>query len=91
MHRDIKPENILFDKEGFVYLSDFGIAKKINKNCLLKAESGTLMYMAPETLFNKGHNHLVDYYAIGIILCEIILRGKPFVSKRKEDVNLFYN
>ncbi|MHC4472989.1 MAG: serine/threonine protein kinase, partial [Planctomycetota bacterium] len=29
IHRDVKPENILFDEEGHVFLSDFGVAKAL--------------------------------------------------------------
>lgn len=30
VHRDIKPENIVFDKQGYAYLTDLGIAKNIS-------------------------------------------------------------
>lgn len=30
VHRDIKPENIVFDKQGYAYLIDLGIAKFIS-------------------------------------------------------------
>ena len=51
IHRDLKPENLIFDKEGFLNLTDFGIAASHtvgDDNHDL--ESGTVGYMAPEVM-----------------------------------------
>ena len=66
LHRDIKPENLVFDNNGFLRITDFGIAKHyvVNKK---KDTSGTVGYLAPEVLCNVNHNFSIDYYAVGII------------------------
>lgn len=55
IHRDIKPENILFEENGYIRLTDFGIAKfRTQENNPSKSEaSGTPVYMAPEILFRR--------------------------------------
>ena len=50
IHRDIKPENLVFDSNGYLRLTDFGIARvwePENKS----ENSGTPGYMAPEVMF----------------------------------------
>ena len=49
IHRDIKPENLVLDKDGYVRITDFGIARVWRPN---NAEdtSGTPGYMAPEIM-----------------------------------------
>lgn len=52
IHRDVKPENLVFDKNGYLRLTDFGIAR-YNQNLNTKSKeniSGTLGYMALEVL-----------------------------------------
>lgn len=49
IHRDIKPENLVIDDEGYLRITDFGIAR------VWRAEnaqdtSGTPGYMAPEVM-----------------------------------------
>ena len=49
LHRDIKPENLVFDEQGYLRITDFGVAR------IWRAEnsedtSGTPGYMAPEIM-----------------------------------------
>lgn len=49
LHRDVKPENLVLDANGYLYLTDFGIAREYrpdNKD----ETSGTPSYMAPEVM-----------------------------------------
>ena len=82
VHRDIKPSNILLDGDTnqHVYLSDFGLAKVIDKGsdltqtgCLI----GTPAYMAPE-LINKPESVSSDIYALGVLLYHMLTGHVPF-------------
>lgn len=71
IHRDIKPENMVFDENGYLRLTDFGIAKEIslqNNNEV----SGTPGYMSPEVITNQNHSFGVDYFAVGVIGYELM-------------------
>ncbi len=61
-------------------ISDLGIAK--TEKSLHNSETlGTISYMAPEVILKKQQSISVDYYALGVILYEILL-GRVFrVSK----------
>lgn len=49
LHRDIKPENLVFDDDGFMHVTDLGIARVWNPDNA-KDTSGTPGYMAPEVM-----------------------------------------
>lgn len=49
LHRDLKPENLIFDKDGYLHLTDFGIARYYKADNRDQT-SGTPGYMAPEIL-----------------------------------------
>ena len=85
IHRDIKPENILISEEGYLAITDFGIArfKQINN---FNEKSGTPSYMAPEVLFSQNHSFTVDYYALGIIGYELIFGKRPYSSIQRKDL-----
>lgn len=70
IHRDIKPENILFEENGYLRLTDFGIAKfGAGENNPARSEaSGTPVYMAPEILFRRDFSFESDFYAMGVVL-----------------------
>ena len=49
IHRDIKPENLVFDNDGYLRLTDFGVARRLTGDNASET-SGTPGYMAPEVL-----------------------------------------
>ena len=82
IHRDIKPENLVLDSQGYLKITDFGIAKK-KDNQNLSENSGTPGYMAPEVMNYQNHSFTADYYAIGIICYEFMMGVRPYVGENK--------
>ena len=85
IHRDIKPENLVLDKNGYLRLTDFGVAKKYKKYNN-EETSGTPGYMAPEVLCAQNHSFPVDYFAIGVLGYEFMLGTRPYLGKNRKEI-----
>jgi serine/threonine protein kinase len=85
IHRDIKPENLVLDENGYLRITDFGIAKE-NMKDNSNETSGTPGYMSPEVLFGQNHNYAVDYFAIGVILYEIMFGHRPYLGTNRKNL-----
>ncbi|KAL6051712.1 putative Proliferation-associated serine/threonine protein kinase [Balamuthia mandrillaris] len=70
IYRDLKPENVLFDREGHVCLTDFGISKKLEEQ-KTKTLCGTPSYLAPEILKGQEYGESVDWWSLGVLALEM--------------------
>jgi eukaryotic-like serine/threonine-protein kinase len=81
VHRDIKPANILIDKSGKPYLADFGVARVETSTMTEPGTTiGTLSYMSPEQIMGKTADGRSDFFALGVILYELLTGRKPFAG-----------
>lgn len=83
--RDIKAENILIDHKGHLKLTDFGLAQQLeSKDNQVYSFCGSPIYIAPETLEKVPYDIRVDFYALGVLLYEMIVGAPPFINRDAE-------
>ena len=90
-------ENVMIDRYGYPKLIDFGLAKPLEptggKTYTL---CGTPEYLAPEVILGTGHNQAVDWWALGVLLFEMVAGSSPFLEKgvdrkRQDHMQIFEN
>ncbi|KPA81624.1 putative protein kinase [Leptomonas pyrrhocoris] len=93
IHRDLKPQNLLFDNEGNLKITDFGLSSRISEAHPRKTVAGTAMYMAPE-MANEVYKRMtknseapslsygkeVDTWSIGVVLYVLMTRMNPYLD-----------
>jgi serine/threonine-protein kinase len=85
VHRDIKPQNILVLKDGFIKVTDFGIAKVPEKNkgkTISDNAIGTVYYISPEQAAAKSTDSRSDLYSFGVMMYEMATGALPFDDER---------
>ncbi|OQS01300.1 ribosomal protein S6 kinase [Achlya hypogyna] len=85
MYRDLKLENVLCDSEGHVALTDFGMSKE-NVKATERTSTfvGTYQMMAPDILTNKPYTRAIDWWALGVMVFEMIDGRTPFNAKNNK-------
>lgn len=79
IHRDLKPGNVLLTPDGFIKITDFGVAKPGVSDLTGHNEViGSIPYMAPEVWVGRNVGGQADIYALGVLTYEMATGVLPF-------------
>jgi serine/threonine protein kinase len=84
IYRDIKLENLLLDREGHLKIVDFGFSKQVRDKT--RTLCGTPEYIAPEIILNMGYGASVDWWAMGVLVFEMVVGYPPFQDRNMLDL-----
>ncbi len=85
LHRDLKPNNVLVDSRGEPHLTDFGLARLVERDSTVTRTQmalGTPSYISPEQArgLTKHLTTAADVYGLGAILYELLTGRPPFAG-----------
>uniref|UniRef100_A0A1B6CGL1 Protein kinase C n=1 Tax=Clastoptera arizonana TaxID=38151 RepID=A0A1B6CGL1_9HEMI len=87
VYRDLKLDNILLDNEGHCKLADFGMCKEgIYAGVTTTTFCGTPDYIAPEILQELDYGPSVDWWALGVLMYEMMAGQPPFEADNEDDL-----
>jgi serine/threonine-protein kinase len=87
VHRDVKPANVLLASDDHVYLTDFGLSKRLLRDSdetVTGELLGTLDYVAPEQIRGTEVGARTDVYALGCVLFHALTGHPPFAALERE-------
>lgn len=85
VHGDLKPRNIRIDRQNFVKVLDFGIAKALShtRRYTMNVFASTA-YCSPERLETQNMDIQSDLWSVGVLLYQLLANKLPFDEPTKE-------
>lgn len=79
-HRDVTPQNILMGNNGVIRLTDFGLARAMDRARMTRPQmvKGKLSYLAPELTGGADATPQTDIFGVGVVLWEALANRKLF-------------
>lgn len=87
IYRDLKLDNILLDQDGHCKIADFGMCKEfMSPGKMTQTFCGTPDYIAPEILQELDYDAAVDWWAMGVLMYEMMAGQPPFEADNEDDL-----
>jgi len=85
IYRDLKLDNVMLTSDGHVKIADFGMAKtNIKDGVKTNSFCGSPSNIAPEVLMESDYDGSVDWWALGVLLFEMLVGKSPFMHRNEE-------
>lgn len=88
VHRDIKPGNLLFDAQGHIRLTDFGLARALAEASWTEpvgSTIGSVRYASPELALGRRLDGRSDVYSLSLVLIESMTGEVPLLGETSQE------